>query len=96
MARAADELPLLLTTTEAARELNTSPATVRRWYRDGKLAGEYAGTHLRLHTVSVYRLAGKDFAGHEEVSQTRARAAQIRELHRWIAEGQRLLAELEA
>lgn len=96
MAREVVGIPLLMTTTQAARELSTSPATVRRWYHDGKLTGEYAGTHLRIHTVSVYRLAGRGgLPGHEEITHERERAQQIRALQRWLAEGQRLLAELE-
>jgi excisionase family DNA binding protein len=43
----------LLTLEEAARRLNTSPFSVRRWIREGKLRGTKIGGEWRVEVADL-------------------------------------------
>lgn len=61
----------LLTVEDAARRLNTSEASVRRWLRNGELTGIQVGGEWRIERADLeaYIQRNRRSAKHEERSE---------------------------
>lgn len=68
-----------LTTSDVARELEVTPATVRAWVKAGRLRAAPGTRYLRIHRDEVGRfLAGVDAAGSGNVESLTARIRRLR------------------
>lgn len=87
---------LYYTTREAAAVLNCTPQHVRDLVDDGKLrANRELGRKILIPVDEIKRCAPDVVPSLEALSSAADRRDVVRELRRWLAEGQRLLAELE-
>lgn len=89
---------MFYTTREAAQALGCTPQHVRDLIAEGKIRCERGLTRrtILIPAAEMHRLA-PDAAvpGHEAVSSAPDNRDAVRELRRWMAEGARLIAELE-
>jgi len=65
-----------LSVTKAARLADVAPGTVRKWIRQGRLTGKYAGRVIRVSRLELERFLAKEATG-PSGEEVKRRAAHL-------------------